>query len=193
MFRSASLILATGVLGAGCGGTQVIQEALESCQERLVEVSGKCSPAQRVQPQGNCPECPKGGANGQVITRISDTDLTALIKRFGFDIRGRKPGLINFDIGGIGVVMRLSDRTNLQLYAAFISEVPPPLGVINEWNRTKRYSRAYVDSDGDAVIESDLDIKGGVTAGELVRQTVAEAIGALNQHPRFQVHPPANL
>lgn len=36
---------------------------------------------------------------------------------------------------------------------------------INEWNREARFSRAYVDQDGDAVLEFDLDLEGGVTLG----------------------------
>lgn len=36
---------------------------------------------------------------------------------------------------------------------------------INAWNRERRFSRAYVDADGDAVLEFDLDLEGGVTLG----------------------------
>lgn len=35
--------------------------------------------------------------------------------------------------------------------------------MMNEWNRTKRYSRAYIDDEGDPVLESDQDLDGGVT------------------------------
>ena len=37
------------------------------------------------------------------------------------------------------------------------------LDKINEWNRSKRFSRAYLDADGDAVVEMDLNLRGGVT------------------------------
>jgi hypothetical protein len=33
---------------------------------------------------------------------------------------------------------------------------------INRWNRDFRFSRAYLDSDGDPVLELDLDMAGGV-------------------------------
>jgi hypothetical protein len=32
-----------------------------------------------------------------------------------------------------------------------------------DWNETKLFSAAYIDSDGDAILESDLDLEGGVT------------------------------
>jgi hypothetical protein len=38
---------------------------------------------------------------------------------------------------------------------------------INEWNRTKRYSKAYFDHDGDPVLELDLDLAGGVTMARI--------------------------
>jgi hypothetical protein len=34
---------------------------------------------------------------------------------------------------------------------------------VNQWNASKRFSRAYIDDDGDPVIELDLDLEGGIT------------------------------
>lgn len=41
------------------------------------------------------------------------------------------------------------------------------LETVNEWNRTKRYSRAYLDSDGDPVLEAEQDLEGSVTLDRL--------------------------
>ena len=41
--------------------------------------------------------------------------------------------------------------------------------VINEWNRTKRLSRAYLDQDLDPVLESDLLSDAGLTRSQVVR------------------------
>jgi hypothetical protein len=57
--------------------------------------------------------------------------------------------------------------TSLQLYAAFSKPGRFKAKTINQWNTEKRFSRAYVDTDGDAVIEGDLDLEHGVTAGAL--------------------------
>jgi hypothetical protein len=35
------------------------------------------------------------------------------------------------------------------------------LARINEWNRTRRFGRAYIDTDGDAVLEMDINISRG--------------------------------
>ena len=50
----------------------------------------------------------------------------------------------------------------LELYNAFTDVAPTPT-VVNEWNQTNRFSRAYVDKDGNATIEDDLILTGGVT------------------------------
>lgn len=57
---------------------------------------------------------------------------------------------------------------DLNFYAGFLSK--PDLGTINTWNRDKRFSRAYLDAEGDAVIEMDLDLVQGVTPEYLASQ-----------------------
>jgi hypothetical protein len=41
--------------------------------------------------------------------------------------------------------------------------VNPTLATVNEWNQKNNFSRAYIDKDGNAVLESDLVLSGGVT------------------------------
>ena len=35
------------------------------------------------------------------------------------------------------------------------------IGDMNEWNKAHRFSRAYIDKDGDPCIEGDLDLDSG--------------------------------
>jgi hypothetical protein len=42
---------------------------------------------------------------------------------------------------------------------------------VNQWNKEKRFSRAYLDGDGDANVEWDIDLEGGVTM-EAVREGI---------------------
>lgn len=55
--------------------------------------------------------------------------------------------------------------TSMQLHAGFRMDSKPPCSYVNEWNRTKRYGRLYLDSEGDIHIEYDVDFEGGVTTG----------------------------
>ena len=60
---------------------------------------------------------------------------------------------------------------SLLFFAGWNTEGDFPLSAINEWNRTSRFGRAYVDDQGDPVVELDLLLAGGVTV-----QTIKEYI-----------------
>lgn len=60
---------------------------------------------------------------------------------------------------------------SLLFFAGWNTEGNFPLSAINEWNRTSRFGRAYVDDQGDPVVELDLLLAGGVTM-----QTIKEYI-----------------
>jgi hypothetical protein len=51
--------------------------------------------------------------------------------------------------------------TTIQFYAGFTSEGSVPMAKMNEWNKTKRFARGYLDSDNDPVVEMDLDLDAG--------------------------------
>jgi hypothetical protein len=58
---------------------------------------------------------------------------------------------------------------DLKFYLGFLDN-KPSLEKINEWNATKRFSRAYLDQDEDACVEMDLDLVQGVSAEYLDAQ-----------------------
>ena len=51
---------------------------------------------------------------------------------------------------------------DLNFYLGFL-DLKPTLEVINDWNMNKRFSRAYLDQDQDAVVEMDLDMVKGIS------------------------------
>ncbi|HHY48790.1 MAG TPA: YbjN domain-containing protein [Alphaproteobacteria bacterium] len=55
---------------------------------------------------------------------------------------------------------------DLNFYAGFLNN-KQTLEAINAWNRDKRFGKAYLDSDLDAVIEFDLNLEHGISRGNL--------------------------
>jgi hypothetical protein len=55
---------------------------------------------------------------------------------------------------------------DINFYAGFLDN-KPDLETINSWNRDKRFGKAYLDSDLDAVIEWDVNLESGVTRENL--------------------------
>lgn len=58
---------------------------------------------------------------------------------------------------------------DLNFYLGFL-DLKPKMEVINDWNMNKRFSRAYLDQDKDAVVEMDLDMVKGISAEYLDSQ-----------------------
>lgn len=61
----------------------------------------------------------------------------------------------------------------VQFYAGYSISDVFETDRINQWNRDKRFARAYVDDSGDPVIEMDLDLD----FNGLPRENVTEALG----------------
>ena len=55
---------------------------------------------------------------------------------------------------------------DLNFYAGFAG-IKPTMDSLNAWNRDKRFGRAYLDGDLDAVIEYDINLEYGVSPDNL--------------------------
>jgi len=55
---------------------------------------------------------------------------------------------------------------DLNFYSGFL-DVKPDMETINAWNRDKRFGKAYLDSDLDAVVEWDVNLEYGLTRENL--------------------------
>jgi hypothetical protein len=55
---------------------------------------------------------------------------------------------------------------DLNFYAGFLDN-KQTMDAVNAWNRDKRFGKAYLDSDLDAVIEYDVNLEHGVTRENL--------------------------
>ena len=74
--------------------------------------------------------------------------------------------------------------TTVQFYAGF-SKKGVTLDTINSWNAEKRFGRAYLDDEGDPVIEMDINLDhGGVSRANFVDNLDVwiELMGAFKKH-----------
>ncbi|MDR1036571.1 MAG: YbjN domain-containing protein [Deltaproteobacteria bacterium] len=63
--------------------------------------------------------------------------------------------------GSRSTILVLSEGESLQFYVALIGS-GATRDFVHDWNKSWRYSRSYLDGDGDPVLELDLDLAGGV-------------------------------
>lgn len=105
---------------------------------------------------------------GSLIHRLTGDELFGLLAKEGLVPERLKDTVIRVKMEMITVLFLVADdQESIQAYAGFKSD-KANLSKINDWNRSKRYSRAYIDKDGDPVIELDLDLVGGVTPARFV-------------------------
>ncbi|MEA2999021.1 MAG: hypothetical protein QOH04_1035 [Sphingomonadales bacterium] len=49
----------------------------------------------------------------------------------------------------------------VQFHSGYDLNTAPPLETINEWNRSQRFGRAYLDKENDPILEMDVDLDDG--------------------------------
>ena len=59
------------------------------------------------------------------------------------------------------------DCATVQFSAGYDREGETPLTLINDWNRDKRFGRAFLDKEGDPYLQMDVDLDGGGVSNAL--------------------------
>ena len=114
----------------------------------------------------------------EVLSEVSTEQLQKLLEGMGYEVEEPKDDMLQFAVEGHTAVL-INKKSNIQFYSFFKKKKGMDLKKINEWNATKRYSRVDLDSDGDAVIEWDVDLAGGTTAGALKESIRTYRLGVM--------------
>lgn len=102
-----------------------------------------------------------------VVKEASSQLVEGLLEALDLEFEEKENGTYAFEMDGTKTVL-FNKGKDAQLYCGFTGK-RVTLSRINEWNRKKRFSRAYLDQDNDAVLEADIDFEGGVTGETLLR------------------------
>ena len=117
-------------------------------------------------------------ALGQQVTAKDPAVIAKVLQDAGFQAKIEKadddsPMIVSASSGSKFSVFfmnctKSADCRTVQFYTAYDTkpEATPNLEKINEWNRTMRFGRAYLDGSGDPAIEMDVDLDdGGMSNG----------------------------
>lgn len=103
-----------------------------------------------------------GRAAAEEPWRPGEPELATILQSEGYgSVEQLAKGGIKFKANGMPFVLFRYDDGDLQLYYG-ISGVSLPVRTVNEWNRTRRLTRAYLDRDGDPVLEADMLANAGL-------------------------------
>ena len=121
-------------------------------------------------------------ASGRLsVRKVANAEMEAIIRSMDLSSEKIDDRTFKFELDGYKVVL-FNYENNCQLYAGFRADCS--IKRINEWNRTKRFSRAYIDDEGDPCIEADLDFDGGVTR-DAIKEFVRTFRLSVRQFGRF--------
>src|SRR3569623_1025485 len=109
-------------------------------------------------------------AQAQSLVTPDPIQIQSILQSNGYraEISKDKSGdpMITSGVGGAKFLVLFYGCTNhvkcttIQFYAGF-EGTKMTVGDMNEWNKAHRFSRAYIDKDGDPCIEGDLDLDSG--------------------------------
>jgi len=107
------------------------------------------------------------GAEG-VVDSITADEILELMRGEGYAVEMHEAGFVHWKLDGYRCQMFVSDdSTALQFHVSFRNG-NATLAKANAWNASKRFSRTYLDDEGDPHLELDLDLAGGVAAERIL-------------------------
>lgn len=110
-------------------------------------------------------------ADDEKVDKFTDGELIHILKEEGFSaVKKTDEGEIVIKVNGKKYVLLNDEEGDLQAYYGISgSNLDINYEDMNEWNKTKRFSRAYLDADNDLVLESDLMSDGGINKENVTR------------------------
>ena len=104
----------------------------------------------------------------EVFTSITIDRLEALLDAHGIVTRRTQVGegaYLKFNIGPFKALIfpygSMPDFSSLQFHIGF--KARPDQQAVNRWNQENRYGRAFLDAEGDPILQYDIDLEGGAT------------------------------
>lgn len=100
-------------------------------------------------------------AMAETFKKISTDQLERLMKAEGYSTKRDKDGDLVWTSDGMRWMVVVSPKGNA-ITVRFTVTDKASLERVNEWNRTKSFSRSFLDKDGDPALELDIELNGGV-------------------------------
>jgi len=108
------------------------------------------------------------GKDQKIITSINVEQMKTILKDEGYAVSIDDDGDLEWKIEGFRTYLLISDDGEYIQFQTSFEDTEATMETVNAWNQSKRYSRSYLDDDGDPILELDLDLEGGVTHARIV-------------------------
>ncbi len=105
----------------------------------------------------------------RAVTEMTSEELGKLMSDEGYSVTIEPNGVVTWKLEGLQTQVVTADNHESLLFHAAFKGGNATLRKVNAWNRSERFSRSYLDEDGDPHLELDLDLSGRVTT-ERIRE-----------------------
>jgi hypothetical protein len=114
---------------------------------------------------------PAATSSADPVKRVTVEQLAKILQDAGYRaeiVQGSKNRYIRSGLAGRRIAIYMYDCKDqacgsYQFSAIFTKNDKYTPVFVNEWNKKRRYAKAYLDNDGDLNFEWDIDLDGGVT------------------------------
>ena len=103
----------------------------------------------------------------RIVKTITMDRMKAIMESEGYSVSMHESGCLMWELIGSHVWIAIAEDGESLKFFAGSKGGTATFRKVNEWNRTKRYSRTYLDDEGHAWLEVDLDLTGGVTEARI--------------------------
>jgi hypothetical protein len=126
--------------------------ALWPIQVQSTEVSGRWSPVKMpVQSDTTITQITRVMTKQGIATQQAKTDKVDYLT---FKLAGHNSILVLYQC-------EAKRCGTIKMSTFYKTKRPVTMAKVNQWNSSSRFARAYVDDDGDPILEADLDMDGG--------------------------------
>lgn len=121
-----------------------------------------------------------GGADDRLQRTFNQDDLVRILQSEGYgSVEKRDSNAVMFKVDGKIYGMFIFDDNDLQMYYG-TSGIDVKLETINKWNKDFRHSRAYIDDEGDPILEADILADKGLSEA-MVKNFVSTFISSVRR------------
>lgn len=132
------------------------------------------------------------GNGSRIYTIIRLSDVEAILRDTDILYKRESATLLRFDVSSYKILANLQGCRNSNsescdsLLLSIRVRLPsrPNAALVNDWNRLKRGSRTYIDTNDALVLETDIYAIGGITEQHLRSQIASFilAVGSFSEH-----------
>jgi hypothetical protein len=111
---------------------------------------------------------PLFAANDDLLMSVSQSELMAILHSEGYAASIDEDGDLMWKVEGVKTYFFFDHDGKIIKFHVSFSGTDATLMKINEWNSTKRFSRSFLNSNGNPTLILDLDLTGGITKARLL-------------------------